>query len=250
MSKQLQCILVALGSCLLGSVIVALVTLVEWLNPATPALILIGAALLPAVLGGLLVMSPNDQQPWTSQLIIKGALPGAIFGVLAIGLGLAWSQPQVRADIASKLPVDFRESTPLLRALNESAPVATAACKNIAANNFRHAYTVVLNTLTNRPDVALACLKDSPQHATIIFRLSDSWHQTLLDEAMEPQQTCERSDAIAAITSNHSLSAAQLMDCALQSSEPAARQCCTQTLNTAYSTPQELAKQLDVTIAP
>lgn len=260
MSKQAQCALVALGACLLGSTIVSIVTLAEWLNPTTPALIMLGAAFLPAVLGGLLVMSPPDQHPWTRKLVITGTLPGAIFGLLAVAAGLTWTQPQVRASAASKLPPTFQDATPLLRALNDPFDqVATAACISLANTDFKNHYRDVNSILTSRPTVALSCLQNAePANDTILTDLAHAWHQNLIHEPLTTSDACELSQSIAKIQNNPSTHTAQILHCSLQAQTSEARQCCTQTLIQAYPGPLELAKILrtshqllaDLTLGP
>lgn len=246
MPKSVQCFLAALAASILGSFVVGTVTLIEWLEPTTPALILLAASLLPAILAGLMTVSPADQQPWTRKLILTGAAPGIIIGLLTVGLGLMWTQPQFRANVASKISADFQNSQPLLQALQEPFPeVALAACKVLAASNFPHDYRLAFDRLSAAPQVASQCLQDSNLANTeVLLNLAEVWHQKLIAGTSNAQSTCEASDVLGSLTTKPELQTARLMHCALSALDPDAQQCCTQTLTTRYPTADELASPL------
>ncbi len=246
MPKHLQCTLAAIVTCILGSLIVGLVTITEWLAPTTPALFLLGAALVPAILVGLLVVSPPEKQPWTRSLLLTGTIPGVILGIITVAIGLFWTQPEVRANIASSIPTDFQDAQPLLKALNDPfEQVATAACISLANTDFKNHYRNVIVTLTSRPTVALSCLKNTKStNANILSDLAQTWHQNLILDPLDASDACELSNSLAKIQNNQDVHTSQILHCALNANTPHAQQCCTQTLTQSYQSAPALAKTL------
>jgi hypothetical protein len=250
MSKHVQCALAALGACVLGGIVVAIVTVAEWLAPTTPALALLATAFLPAILAGLMMAAPADNQSWTRQLVLVGLLPGLIFGLLTVGLGGLWTQPGVRAAAAAMLTPGFQNAKPLLRGLDDPSPaVAIEACIKLATPNFGSRRLDALERLTHRPDVALSCLQH-PGATTgpdEMLSLARAWHLRLHEAFDDEQAACKLSEALGAMEVDRPGQAARLLRCALQADDPYASGCCAATLSARYSTPVALASQLQGT---
>lgn len=247
MSKHVQCALAALAACVLGSIVIGVVALAEWLAPSTPALALIVAALIPAVLGGLMMAAPSDEQKWSRKLVLTGAIPGLIFGLIAIAIGAQWTQPSVRAMVVSALPTGFQDAKPHLRALDDpSAQVAVAACKQLAEPSLGAHRLTVLERLAIRPQVALACLQDSgglPHHDEVMS-LARTWHLRLYDTFDDEKSACELSEGLGAVSIDRASQAARLMRCSLQSRDEFAPACCAHTLQKHYPTASALETEL------